>query len=307
MANMAEWIEPHDGRQWLQRIFALQPVLVVLMLGALLVAELRFDWIERFVGAYLVSTNNLRPESGTIWEKGHKTLTARATLDKIVTDRQAAQQEVRNAASITQLARSLGPGQGIILAPDHFRQLYLRLPETVSQQTISAFDLLRLSAGGRWHRTYVERSAGGLELYMLDAGNRVLRQASIGQAVLDQLDSSAAPTPGRLEDQPDFQERIYPADRFFDALEEFPDEVRLSILPHPERLLAAGGQVRRVGISDETGAGFIALGFEIADGAALRVLRVKGSEWAVWRLRGRLEGRAEPASKDRTKEIGAPL
>jgi hypothetical protein len=46
----------------------------------------------------------------------------------------------------------------------------------------------------------------------------------------------------------------------------------------------------RVGISDETQAGFIELGFEFFADNQRRVLVVQGQEWAVWRLRAHLEG-----------------
>ena len=66
------------------------------------------------------------------------------------------------------------------------------------------------------------------------------------------------------------------------------------------------GQIQRVGISDETGAGFIELGFEISDGTQIGVLRIKGGEWSVWRLRSLLEAKTLQPASDPSKEIGAP-
>jgi len=303
---MSDWIEPYDLRQWMRRTFALQPLLLILMVGVLFVAELRFDWIERMLGAYLVSSNSQRPESGAIWEKGKKARTARTTLEQIVTDRQAVQREMRNVTSIHQLAESLVPGQGVIIAPEQFRRLFLRLPQAVSRQMISVFELLRLSSSSAWRRTYIERTGNGLVVYLLDPSNRVLHQAAIGTAELNQMDDNLSPEPAQLDRLPRFRDRIYPADQFFDALESFPEDVRRSILPHPERLLAVDGQIRRVGISDETGAGYIELGFEISDGAQTGVLRIKGGEWSVWRLRSLLEAKTARPASDPSKEIGAP-
>ena len=304
---MTDWIEPNDWRQWVQRFFTLQLPLAILMAGALCVAELRFDWIERILGSYLVSSNSQRPESGAIWEKGKKARTARTTLEKIVTDRQNVQREISSVASVGQLADSLAPGQGIILAPEQFRRLYLRLPEAVSRQILPVFDLLKFSANAQWRRTYIERTDIGLEIYLLDADNRVLHQAGIGTADLSRLNDSLAPEPARLDDLPQFQDRIYPAEQFFSALESFPEEVQRSVLPHPERLLAVGGQLRRVGISDETGDGLIEVGFEITDGTQTGVMRIKGGEWSVSRLRTLLEAKSARPAADPTKEIGAPL
>jgi hypothetical protein len=303
---MSDWIEPNDWRQWARRTFALQPLLLMLMAGALFVAELRFDWIERMLGAYLVSSNSQRPESGAIWEKGKKARTARTTLEQIVTDRQAVQREMRNVTSVHQLAESLAAGQGVIIAPEQFRRLFLRLPQAASRQMISVFELLRLSSSGAWRRTYIERTGNGMAIYLLDSSNRVLHQADISAAELNQMDDDLSPEPAQLDGLPQFQDRIYPAERFFDALQSFPEEVRRSVLPHPERLLAVNGQIRRVGISDETGAGYIELGFEISDGTQTGVLRIKGGEWSVWRLRSLLETRTARPPSDPSKEIGAP-
>lgn len=304
---MTDWIDTDDWRRWTQRVLAPRPLLLVLLVGALFVAELRFDWLERILGAYLVSSNHQRPEYGAIWEKGKKTRTARKTLEKIVTDREAVQREIRKVASVTQLADSLSTGQGAVLSPEQFRRLYLQLPETVSQRTLPVFELLKLSSAGSWRRTYVERTESGLEIYLLDAGNRVLHQADIGKADLRQMEESLIPETATLDSLPRFRERIYPADAFFSALTSFPEDVRRSVLPHPERLLAVEGQIRRVGISDETGDGFIELGFEIADGTRVGVIRTRGGEWSVWRLRSLLEAETVRSASDPAKTIGAPL
>ena len=303
---MGNWIEPKSILDWSQRVFAIRPILLLLLVTGAILLEMRFDWLERAVAAYLVTTNDVRPESGAIWEKGKKARTARTTLEKIVTDRQSVQREISNVESVGQLADSLAPGQGVILAPDQLRQLYLRLPQAVSQQILPVLDLLKLSANPQWRRTYIERTDTGLEIYLLDPGNRVLHQAGIGTTDLSHLNDSLIPEPVLLDDLPRFQDRIYAAEQFFLSLESFPEEVQRSILPHPERLLAAGGQIRRVGISDETGAGQIELGFEIVSGAQTGVLRIKGGEWSIWRLRTLLEAKATRSPTDLAKEIGAP-
>ena len=92
-----------------------------------------------------------------------------------------------------------------------------------------------------------------------------------------------------------FKNRIYPADRFFKALTDFPEDVRRSMLPHPETLLTESGRIVRVGISDETLSGFIELGFEILSGTQRQIVFIRGYEWAVWRLRSHLEEKGPAA------------
>ena len=264
---MADWVNPQDIREWFRRVFSLRPILFVLLISAVFMLEFRFDWVERALGAYLVTTNSARPESGAIWEKGKQTVTARKTLEKIVTDRQASQREARDAMTFQQIAASVTSDRGVMLSVDHFRKLYLNLPHEMARQVISPFELLQVSSQGHWRRTYIEKSGEGLIVYLLDGNNRVLRQLYI----------------------PMFANRIYGAERFFNALSAFPEEVRHSMLPNPEALLEFPGQIVRVGISDEAVSGYIELGFEILNGSQRNVIIIKGHEWAVWRLRLHLE------------------
>ena len=127
-------------------------------------------------------------------------------------------------------------------------------------------------------------------IYLLDANNRVLRQLELGSMLLSQLKRGDMALAESLDELPIFENRIYPADRFFNALDAFPEDVRRSTVPHPETLLEIPGKIMRVGISDETLSGFIELGFEFHSGTERRVVLVQGHEWAVWRLRSNLEG-----------------
>jgi hypothetical protein len=286
---MADWVGPQDIREWSRRLFALRPILLVLLVSAIFILELRFDWIERALGAYLVTTNVARPESGAIWEKGKQTLTARKTLEQIVTDRQASQRIARDATTFNQIAANVSPDQGVMLSDDHFRKLYLSLPREIAQEIISPFELVRLASEGKWRRTYFEKAGAGLMVYLLDLNNRVLQQLKISPSLLIHFEHEQFAQVETLEDLPYFENRVYPADRFFDALEAFPEDVRRSMVPNPERLLRISGQIMRVGISDEAVSGFIEIGFEIINGSRRKVIIVQGHEWAVWRLRSHLE------------------
>ena len=287
---MSEWAEPRDFKEWTRRVFGLRSILTLMLVSSIFILELRFDWIERILGTYLVTTNSQRPESGSIWEKSRQTRTARKTLEQIITDKQTLQREARSAATFTQIAANVTPGEGVMLSADHFRKLYLRLAPSIAHEMISPFELLAIAGGGRWRRTYFEKSGAGLMIYLLDADNRVLQQLELGHLLLSQLKRGEVALAESLDELPVFENRIYPADRFFKSLESFPEEVRRSMVPQPETLLEVPGQILRVGISDETQSGFIELGFEFLNGTQRRVVLVQGHEWAVWRLRSNLEG-----------------
>jgi len=294
---MTDWAEPRDFKEWTKRIFGLRPIFTVILIGCILILELRFDWVERILGTYLVTTNLERPETGSIWEKSHQTLTARQTLEQILTDRQALQREARSAETFTQIADNVTAGKGVMLSADHFRKLYLRLAPAIAQEILSPFELLELASDGRWHRTYFEKFGMGLMIYLLDDGNHVLRQLEFDSALLSFLKRSETASAESLDQLPMFKNRIYPAERFFKALTDFPEDIRRSMLPHPETLLAESGRIVRVGISDETLSGFIELGFEVLSGTQRQSLFARGHEWAVWRLRSHLEEKNPTVSR----------
>ena len=287
---MTDWAEPRDFSEWAKRVFGLRSVLMIILVSCIFILEFRFDWVEQVIGSYLVTTNSERPESGSIWEKSHQTRTARQALEQILTDRQTLQREARRADTFTQIAANVTPGKGVMLSADHFRNLYLRLAPSVAHDIISPFELLGLVSTGQWHRTYFEKPGAGLVIYLLDADNRVLRQLELGPVLLSQLKRGEVALAEALDQLPIFKNRIYLAEEFFNSLESFPEEVRRSMVPYPETLLEVPGQIVRVGISDETQAGFIEMGFEFSNGTQRRVVLVQGHEWAVWRLRSRLEG-----------------
>ena len=289
--NNYNWTEPANLNDWLKRVFAMRPLLVCLICLALVITELRFDWMERTMGAFLVSTNSRRPETGTIWETGRQTRQARKTLDQIVSDRQTTQQETREAESFTAIAATILPDQWVMISPDHFRRLYLQLNPETAARIMPGFDLVELINREDWDRTYFEKDGEGLNIYLLDTENRVLRQLTISPGLLSGMGESQVEKDLSLDDMPRFAGRIYPADRFFQALDRLGDTTRKQVLPQPEHLLHHPGRITRVGISGKGLSGFIELGFEMQSAAQRIVILLNGQERAVGELQARMAGR----------------
>ena len=296
---MERLTEPGDLREWGGRAVHWHVLLAGAVLLAIAGAELQFHWLERVVGAALVATNADRPESGSIWERGRKAQHARSAVERLVADREAFQRTARNAGDLSAVVASLAPGQGAMLSAEHFRELYQKIPPGSAAEMISVFDLLRLASEGRWDRTYLERSSDGLVVYLLEPNNHVARQFKVSDGTLGLLARRSAAVNQGLEELAGFQQRIYPAERFFNALALLQEEERRALVSQPERLLEASGQITRVGISDEALSGYVELGFEVQTGPQRRVLLAQGADWAVWRLREVLEGKpaARPAAR----------
>lgn len=299
-----DWSEPRNFKEWLRRVFSLRPVALFLLVLAVLVLELRFDWIEQSVGAYLVTTNSRRPRSGAIWVAGERTKTAKQALEQILTDREASQREARGATTFTQILSTMSPEQGVMLSSEHFRKLYLSLPEEIAGEIVTPFDLLELSSNGQWVRTFLKSEGAGLRIYLLNAKNRVMQECAISYTLLRRIERLETALTGTLDDLPIFENRIYSAERFFFALKSLPDADLRSIVPQPERLLETPGHIVRVGISDEAISGFIDLGFEIEDGTRRKVLLLQGREWAVWLLRSHLKEKSSEMKQGSTERQG---
>lgn len=287
---MNTWSHPPTIGDWLKGMVALRPIVLVLLLSLGLIAELRFDWAEHLVGRYLVTTNPFRPESGAIWEKGHRTEDARQVLEKIVTDKQAVQREARDAQNFTQIAQALSRGIELIISADHFRHLYNELPPELAAELLSPYTLVRIVSKNEWDRAFFEPGASGFSIYFLNKDNRVLQQLTVSADMLARMEHGETPRIDRLENLPQFANRIYAADRFFRALESVSEDVRRQAVPWPENLLKSPGRISRVAISDEVLSGYIELGFELEEPTQTRVILLQGRDWAVARIRAVLEG-----------------
>lgn len=303
---MSDWIEPNSLSEGVRRLLVPRNGLLMLVVVALVVLEMRFDWAERLLGSYLVTTNNHRPESGAIWEVGHQTTAARQALDALVNERQSLQSQVEEAVSLADVLTQLAQRDSLMLSADQFLRLYGALPATLRQEVVSPYRLLTLIHQGRWERTFFQKQGEAVALHLLDGHNNVLSTLSISETVREYIDRGEVAVAGRLASLSDFANQIYPADRFFQALEALPEAVQRGILAQPEALLASPDRILKVGVSSEAYDGTVALGFEREGADGPRVILLQGREWDVWQLIRQLEDGGGPATGAQFLEEGGP-
>jgi hypothetical protein len=298
---MPAWSEPQDLKTWMIRGLSLRGTVLFLSVLAILFSEVRFSWVEILVGRYLAVTNSHRPESGSVWEQGRLKQVATQTLEQMVTQQLTAQREAREASSLAQLIDGLSASQGAMISAAQFKRLYTQIPETAARNLFSPILMLRISAEKSWDRVYMERENGQVGIYLLDRDNNVLSYKTLTHEQLNATGTQPHILAGILEDQPEFAGRIYPADRFFMALDTLAPEVQRGVLSQPGTLLSAQGIPLRVGVSDEVDADMIRIGIEMDAPQGKQILLVMGQEWAVWQVRMLLEPRLSnpPSSKMR--------
>ncbi|MFA5905666.1 MAG: hypothetical protein WC836_17170, partial [Desulfobacula sp.] len=253
-------------------------------------SEFRFDWFEKLVGSYLVSTNALRPETGAVWETGKQTTNAHEYLNAIVSKKEDIRQNVNKASSFSDLLPSLSPGEFVTLEKQQFKALYLSLEKSSSLKIIDPARLVWLLNGSDLDRIFCEGTKGGIKIFFIDSENRVIKDIELKKEDIIEIENADKPITGTLTDMAGFKGRVYPARIFFDALMKLPSEIIPDLMMDPEALLRQEGKIIRVGIFNEAVNGYIKLGFEFEAPGGDQIVFLKGREWAVWQLSLNLKG-----------------
>lgn len=285
-----QWYDPVTFSEWAKRTFSFLNIAVVMVTAILIFSEFRFDWFENMVGSYLVTTNELRPEKGAIWETGKQTSNAQEYLNNIISKKEDTRQNVHQASTFSGLASSILPGEWVTLEKQQFKELYLSLEKSTALKMIEPAQLVWLLKGGSLERIFCEGIMGGIKIYFIDSENKVIQQIDLKKEDILELENGEKPVSGALADMDGFQGRIYPAENFFDALFKLPADIIPDLMVTPEALLKQNGKITRVGIWNEARNGYINLGFEFEETGGKQVVFVKGREWAVWQLSLNLKG-----------------
>ena len=280
-----QWYEPFSLTEWLKRLFSFLNITVLLVTALMVFSEFRFDWVEKMIGDYLISTNTLRPETGLIWEAGRQASNAHEYLDTIASQKENTQESVYQVSSFSELASTIAPGDWIPIDASIFKQLYLSLDRGAAEKLIEPAVLVWLLNSGVLERIFCEGvEGGGLGIYFVDTQNRVIKKIVASGVDIQGLETGFRPEEGRLEDIPGFEGRIYPVDVFFNALLTLPEDMLPDLVSHPDLLLKQEYQISRVGISNEAANGYIRLGFEVDGENGKQVIFMNSREWAIWQL-----------------------
>ncbi|SMC93669.1 hypothetical protein SAMN02746065_1169 [Desulfocicer vacuolatum DSM 3385] len=249
------------------------------------------SWCEHLVGAYLASSNEKRPEIGTVWEADGRTTTARSYLKTITDSHKEASRYAREASSFIQLASGILPGQWTHLGKTHFRQLYLALPEPTATELIPTLELVWLFNATDMNKIFCEGKPNGLDIYFLNPENRILKKIFLSRTKMTHLDQENHIFKGSLEDIDDFAGTIYTANHFFKTALALPAETLSELIIRPEILLPHRGKISQVGIWPNQKSGYVQMGFEIQTSQNNMVIFTKGRKQAVRQLTRQLTGK----------------
>ncbi len=285
-----QWYGPQHYSEWLRRTFSILNIAIVVVTAIVVFSEFRFDWIERLVGSYLVSTNDLRPETGAIWETGKHTSNAQESLNQIISRKKDSRQTVDAATTFSNLASRLLPGDWVSLEKHQFKTLYLALDRSVALKVIDPAHLLWILNGSSLDRIFCEGIPGGIKIYFIDNENRVIKHIELKSQDVLEIENGMDLSNGDLSNIEGFRGRVYPAKLFFDAILKLPSDMVPDLMLNPEILLKQNGKLTKIGIWNESENGYIKLGFEFEEAEGRKIIFIKGREWAVWQLSLNLKG-----------------
>ncbi len=298
---MAFSFAPNSFKASLARLLAPRSVVLLLVVVGLAATEFRFDWLESAIGTYLVTTNPMRPESGTIWEQGHQSDQARQALTQYTNQRRDVQREARQAATMGQVVAGMTDDRGAMISAARFVELYLKLPPVLSHEIVSPYTLLTRLSSGQWRRTFFERRDQQLAIYLLDQHSQVLHRLDVGPGLVELIRRGEVAIQTGLHQLGEFAADIYTAEQFFAALNGLSAPVREGVIAHPEELLRISGRIVRVGIAAEANGDAVDLGFEVEEAGGTKVILTQGRARDVRRLKWALADQERFPWSDREK------
>ena len=289
---MIQWYEPLTLTEWFKRIFSVLNLIVITITFIFVFTEFRYNWAERLMGSYLASTNDSRPETGTIWEAGAQTSKANTHLKEIIDKQRDTTQHVQKSLSFVELASGVSSGEWINIDREHFKKLYLQLPDYAANRLIPSAKLLFLLNNSKLDRIFIEgQDEKTLKIFFLNSDNLVLEEIKLNKEIFETPEIGTQFVMGTsLDDFEEFKNRIYPADQFFKAMTDLSFDKIDDLIDDPDILLEKDGKITRAGIWNSTEAGYIKLGFEYKHKSQTNVLLVNGREWVVWELVINLKG-----------------
>jgi hypothetical protein len=279
------WYEPADFAEWLKRFFSIANLIVLIFISVFIYSEFKYNWCENIIGIYLASTNDQRPETGTIWDSGKQAFKAHENLSSIIDKNQNIRETAGKALSFAELLSGIKPEEWVTLETQQIKTLYQSLDRELAFKIINPAKLIWILNSDTVDRIFCKGTEQGIKIFFVDADNRVIQEITIRKEDIIATDTDETPAKyGSLEEVPGFGERIFPAEIFFKELMDISEDIIPDLISDPKLLLDQKGIIKRVGIDNEVKSGYIKIGFEFHTTEGAKIVFVNSREWAVWQL-----------------------
>jgi len=239
------------------------PSIIIGVIAILLLIEFKTHFVEQTAGSYLNWRNTNREAYGTSWERESLSREAVRQVDENTAVSNRLRRQVELVNSWTELLSIVPEGVGVPITPAKFVELYRTIPQAFRSHLMPSHELVDLHWNSGWRRCTIWQKGQLATVYLIDERNRIIRDISINRALISAVTKYGLKSPGRLEDNPEFSESIYPVEKFFKAFFELLPEERVDFLPDSDILLSVVKPVTRVGLKQtEEIDGYGLVGFE---------------------------------------------
>lgn len=264
--------------------------LFVLVTAFVILLVLFFDLFEIAVGRFLWLINPLRPQIGRLWDEDQKDVDGAKEADSIVPETSSDSLVAPRFYNLHELHALLQERSGLTMNRKQFLELYRTLPADQAREMLDPLVLYDLDRNSNWQTARFTSDGEQLAVFFLDAYRQLLLDSyvNIKSAVRAQDDVAFS----TLEQQPQFQERVFPARIFYDAFDQLSKSYRLQIINDPLKLVQWGDQLKFVAISRYVENGAVDIGFEMIINGEHNVYNSRASEVAVAYLIEKINGLA---------------
>ncbi len=234
-------------RHW-NRIYWLIGALALISLLAL---EWRASVIERAIGQYLAWQNPGREKIGRRWQVEKQQLLAGTRLERISKELRSKEKQLQAIADFSALIRLVLKQNQQIIPASHFARLYDTLPFYMQPLIIPPDTLLMFRMENALESVLLNRGTSELEIIFLGQQSRVLRRISLNDAQIEILLNHGKQVVMDVQNDPEFESRVYNFQQFFEMLTALPAEVRQNFLRAMPALMEFAGPTTRIGISNK--------------------------------------------------------
>ncbi|MBN2411059.1 hypothetical protein JXQ31_05150 [candidate division KSB1 bacterium] len=260
----------------------------ILLLFLLIVFEFTFDIFEIALGRFLLLTNPVRPKTGRLWIEEKKDVDAGKIIDSLTVSIKQDSVITPRIYSIEDLHAALSLNSNFQLNKNAFKEFYKQLSVRQAQKIIDPLNFLEIDRNRDWQFVNFVLDENMLYVYFIDGFGKLLYEKNLN---FDSFYENSQTTAGSDLDQiPQYKNRIFSADIFYQAFEKLSKQYKLQIVNDPYRLVQWGENLQRVGISSVVEDGTVKVAFEVRVGSRNQLYILNSSEIAAGYLIDKING-----------------
>ncbi len=248
---------------WIYQVFNLNSFLIIFFIAAIVLVEVKFDFMEKMTGDFLKWNNHKRQKLGRMWNVERQSITAMGHLSELIIEKEEKRKRIETIENFSELFEFLKTDRLIRLTKGQFVKIYSSLPSTISNKIIDPYNLINYFHRSDWVKTFVFQKETGIEIVMVDGRFGILKSILISGKDANYLENYGKIIPTSLENIEELSSRIYDVSEFMEAIYKMRQSARDKIIYNPFNFLRWGNRLKRVGISEISEDNLVQIGFEI--------------------------------------------